>query len=343
MKIRRDVVFASAVLFTVALLCALPTFTRTALEGYSSMSETHQLCCGLYLRTMGDLGVASLAIIFIALIVTWAGYAKGLRSAWFIMFAVVWIWAFPLLALPLPLFKRASALTFVEVLYGALHGYQYPRILVKAILIFSLMVIALLLPIKSFFVSRGIREPSRSLSPRLIGFSVAGALVIAIALLAWIDFRAYEIPSAWLNNGQQLVGIDTPLSPPPPSRARAPAEDWLSLSADAKQSYVHGYLFGFLGGKREGCSFYEEKSIAYLPHQQVQPAKQPAQVCLTSLPYLVDLYSNVYADKITGYYTKYPRDREAKVSNILDVMATPPGLTNIDQIHAKLTGGEKVN
>ncbi len=233
MKIRRDVVFVSAVLFTVALLCALPTFTRTALEGYSSMSEAQHLCCGLYLRTMGDLGVASLAIIFIALIVTRAGYAKCLRSAWFIMFAVVWIWAFPLLALPL--FKRASALTFVEVLYGALHGYQYPRIWLKAILIFSLMVIALLLPIKSFLVSGGIREPSRSLSPRLIGFSVAGALVIAIALLAWIDFRAYEIPSAWLNNGQQLVGIDIPLSPPPPpSRARAPAEDWLSCRCQAK-------------------------------------------------------------------------------------------------------------
>ncbi len=340
MKIRRDSVFISAVLFTIALLCALPMSLRNPLEGYSTMSEAHDLCCGLYLRTMGDLGVASLAIIFIALIVTWAGYAKCLRSAWLVMFLAVWIWAFPLLALPL--IKRASALTFVEVLYGALHGYRYPQIWVKSVLIFSLMVIALLLPIKSFFIFRGIREPSRRLSPRLIGFSVAGVLAIAIALLAWIDFRTYEIPSAWLNNGQQLVGIDTPLSPPPPP-SRAPAEDWTSLSADAKRSYVQGYLSGFQGGKRKGCSFYLEKLSAHPPHKLSLPEKLPQQVCITSLPYLVEMHENAYVDTITNYYTKYPRDREAEVSNILDVMATPPGVTDIDQIHAKVTGGQGRN
>lgn len=333
MKIRRDSVFISAVLFTIALLCALPMSLRNALEGYSTMSEAHGLCCGLYLRTMGDLGAASLTIIFIALIVTWAGYAKRLRSAWFVMFLAVWIWAFPLLALPL--IKRASALTFVEVLYGALHGYRYPQIWVKSVLIFSLMVIALLLPIKSFFITRGIREAGRRLSPRLIGFSVAGVLAIAVALLAWIDFRTYEIPSDWLNNGQQLVGIDIPMSPPPPP-SWTPAEDWTSLSADAKRSYVQGYLSGFRGGKREGCSFYGEKLAACLPHKPLPSGKLPQQVCMTSLPYLVETHDKAYVDTITNYYTKYPRDREAEVSNILDVMATPPGVTDIDQIHAKL-------
>ena len=120
MKIRRDSVFISAVFFTIALLCALPVSLRNALEWYGSKTtEVHDLCCGYYLRTMGDLGVASIAIISIALIVTWAGYAKCLRWAWFAMFVVVWGWAFPLLALPL--FKRAAALTFVDVLYGARH------------------------------------------------------------------------------------------------------------------------------------------------------------------------------------------------------------------------------
>src|SRR5260370_15202773 len=93
MRIRRDSVFISAVLFTIALLCALPMSLRNASEGYSSTtSEVHDLCCGLYLHTMGDLGVASLAIIFIALIVTWAGYAKFLRSACFAMCCVVSVW-----------------------------------------------------------------------------------------------------------------------------------------------------------------------------------------------------------------------------------------------------------
>ncbi len=336
MKIRRDAVFISAVLFTIALLCALPASLRNAQEGYRGTSHVNDICCGLYFHTMGDLGVASLAIIFIALIVTWAGYAKCLRSAWFVMFVVVWGWAFPLLALPL--LKHLSRLTFVEMLYGALHGYPYPRIWVKGILTFSLMAIALLLPIKSFFVIRGIREPSHKLSPKLIGFSVAGVLVIAIALLVWIDFRAYEIPSA-----EMVQMFPVPPPPPPPPPFQAAAEDWLSLSADEQYSYVRGYLTGFQGGKREGCSFYGGKLATHPPDKQMQPEKLPAQVCVTSLPYLIDLYSSVYADKITSYYTKYPNDRKAEIKDILDAMATPPGLTDIDQIHAKLSGAAQTH
>jgi hypothetical protein len=241
------------------------------------------------------------------------------------MFIVVWGWAFPLLALPL--FENSFALTFSELLYGALHGFRYPRIWVKGILIFSLMVIALLLPIKSFFIVRGIREPSRRFSPRLIGFSVVGILVVGIALLAWIDFRSYKIPPA------QLWGFL--VSPPPPP---FPAQLWLSWSTDEKYGYVGGYLTGFQGGKRLACSFYECKMAAYLPHRPLPPENLPQQVCIKSLPYLVETHDNAYVDTITNYYTKYPHDREAEVSNILDVMSTPPGLTDIDQIHAQLEG-----
>jgi len=37
-----------------------------------------------------------MALISIGLIVTWTGYVKAVRSAWFIMFIIVWFWAFPL-------------------------------------------------------------------------------------------------------------------------------------------------------------------------------------------------------------------------------------------------------
>ena len=57
--------------------------------------------------------------------------------------------------------------------------------------------------------------------------------------------------------------------------------------------------------------------------------------------FLVETHDNVYVDTITNYSTKYPHDREAEVSNILDVLATPPGLTDIDLIHAKLDGDQK--
>ena len=106
---------------------------------------------------------------------------------------------------------------------------------------------------------------------------------------------------------------------------------------------MQGYLSGFQGGKRKGCSFYREKLSAHLPHRHSPPEKLPQQVCITSLPYLVETHKNAYVETITNYYTKYPRDREAEVSNILDVMAAPPGVTDIDQIHAKLTGGERRN
>jgi hypothetical protein len=329
MKIRRDSVFISAVLFTIALVCALPRFIETIQEGYAQyVSEANDPSLTLFLHTRGDLGVASLAIILIALIVTWAGYAKCLRSAWFAMFIVVWGWAFPLLALPL--FRNSLALTFSELLYGALHGFQYPRIWVKEILIFSLMVIALLLPIKSFFVVRGIREPRWRLSPRFIGFSVAGALVIGTMLLAWINFRPYEIPPAQLT---------TFLIAPPPTPT--PAQLWLSWSTDEKYGYVRGYLTGFQGGKRLACSFYEGKMAAYLPRKPLSPEKLPQQVCLTGLPNLIETHENAYVDTITNYYTKYPHDREAEVSNILNEMATPSALTDIDQIHANLGGAAK--
>jgi hypothetical protein len=329
MKIRRDSVFISAVLFTIALLCALPRFIETTQEGYGQhVSEVNDPSLPLFLHTMGDLGVASLVIILIALIVAWAGYAKCLRSAWFAMFIVVWGWAFPLLALPS--FRNSFALTFSELLYGALHGYRYPRFWVKGILIFSLMVIALLLPIKSFFIVRGIRQPSRRLSPRLIGFSIAGALVFGIMLLAWIDFRSYEIPPA------QLGGFLVPPPPPP-----FPAQLWFSWSTDEKYGYVGGYLTGFQSGKRLACSFYESKIAAHLAHEPLLPEKLPQQVCMTSLPYLVETRENAYVDTITNYYTKYPHDQEAEVSNILDEMAMPPGLTDIDQIHPKLGGDAK--
>jgi uncharacterized protein YecT (DUF1311 family) len=118
-----------------------------------------------------------------------------------------------------------------------------------------------------------------------------------------------------------------------------PAEQWLFLSAEARSEYVHGYLFGFQRGKRSGCYLYEEKITPYLPHEAVLPEKLPAQVCLHSLPEFTQPYFQVYVDTITKYYKKYPHDRQAGVPNILDEMAVPPGLADIDQIHMKLDGG----
>ena len=107
------------------------------------------------------------------------------------------------------------------------------------------------------------------------------------------------------------------------------------MSPEAKEAYVWGYLHGFERGKREGCSFYEEKMRAYM-HEPVPPEELPQGVCLDALPRFTAPYFHAYADAITNYYVKYPKDPGVGPPIIMMELASPPGLT-IDQIHAKYT------
>jgi len=113
-----------------------------------------------------------------------------------------------------------------------------------------------------------------------------------------------------------------------------PAEEWLSWSPDAKMRYVHGYLEGFERGKSVACYWHEEREASstgpYLP----------AGTCINSLPEFTESYQHVYVEAITNYFKKYPHDRQAGWSSILDELASPPSLT-IDQIHAKLGSDPK--
>jgi len=112
-----------------------------------------------------------------------------------------------------------------------------------------------------------------------------------------------------------------------------PAGEWLSWSPESKLAYVRGYLHGFERGERNACYFYEEKKPTNSP---VPVEKLPRRICLDSLPEFTEPNSQIYADTITSYFTKYPHDREGGLPLIMDLLATPPGLKNIDQIHAKL-------
>ena len=216
MKIRADSVFISSVLFTIALLCLIPACLANALTGRDKVALV-ALDAGFQAaaQAMSDLGVACLAIILVGLIVVWTGYIKRERWTWLVMLVVVWVWAFPLLVLPL--LKGRIVLALSEWLYSAIYQPGSPRIWAESVLIFLLMVIALLLPIKSFFLVREIQEPSYSPSHRLIGFSVMGILVVLIALFAWVHLRVYEIPLTELNSTQRLP---PPSSPPTPCKAQ---------------------------------------------------------------------------------------------------------------------------
>jgi hypothetical protein len=82
-----------------------------------------------------------------------------------------------------------------------------------SLLIFSLMVIALLLPIKSFFFASEAERPPHAPSPKLIGGSAVIVLVTVTALLAWVHLQVFAIPPDQLNSWQQL-----PAPPPNPCK-----------------------------------------------------------------------------------------------------------------------------
>ena len=163
MKIRHDAAFISSVLFTVALLSLVPWFWNEAsasgFYGYLRPGPTGPLhdVDPRYrdlARTAGQLGGASLTVITIGLVVTWMGYVKRVRWTWFVMFAVVWGWAYPILEMRL-LLHNLSWRWISDLVHDAMHdpNPHLPRVLLGALLIFSFMLIALVLPIGAFFKS----------------------------------------------------------------------------------------------------------------------------------------------------------------------------------------------
>ena len=211
MRTRVDSVFISGVLFTIALICLIPTFWPNVITDrdkiwLAKLDDGYRLAA----RTTSDLSVVSLAIILIGLIVIWTGYIKRVRWTWAVMFIVVWVWAFPLLVLPL--FESKHSLSIPEWIYTAISYPGTARIWAEMVLIFLLMVIALLSPMRSFFLAREVQEASHRLSPRLIGGSTVAVLLIVVALFAWIRLSPYEISPAELTSWQQF-----PPPPPPPN------------------------------------------------------------------------------------------------------------------------------
>ena len=215
MRVRADSVFISSVLHTVALFFLI----RPALWNYNSEADREilaRLDAGFRAeaQTAHYLGIACLVLILIGLIVVWTGYVNRARSAWFVMFAITAGWAFPVFLLPLllPLFQGRMVLGVSEWLYTAISQPGLPRTAAKLFLIFSFMVIALLLPIRSFFSTNTDDAASHRPSLKTISRFVTVALLTVIALFAWIRVGVvYAIPADMLNAARQL-----PNPPPPP-------------------------------------------------------------------------------------------------------------------------------
>jgi len=122
------------VLFTIALLGLVPPLFRNAFTGHDKAAFQRldwalQLCT----RMIDRLSIASLAIVLIGLIVVWAGYSKKVRWTWFVMFVIVW------------------GCGVTEEGFSQMTGNIRMALLEPLIVCFALMVIALALPMKSFF------------------------------------------------------------------------------------------------------------------------------------------------------------------------------------------------
>jgi hypothetical protein len=139
----RIVVF-SCVLFTVSLVCMLP-LSWSRIWSDDSLAQAA--------------GLGSLTIILVGLIVTWMGFARRVRWSWLVMFIIVGAWALPIFVWPTLAHIVSGHVTgsFSEWMSDAWQRRGIPRIVILNALLVSMMVIALLLPIKSFFF---VREPS---------------------------------------------------------------------------------------------------------------------------------------------------------------------------------------
>jgi|SRR5579864_174796 len=218
MRIRGDFTFVASVLFTVALLSLVPWFWRDALAGREVRSlQSLDVSLQAAERYTAYFGLASLVIILIGLTVTWLGYINKAGWTWFVQFIIAWLWVFPLLVWPLePLLTHRSSWSLTELLYSAIHQKGWARRSVESFLIFFLMVLALLLPIKSFFRTQQTVEPVHKRSRIVTIASVTTALVALTALYLWINFRQYELSPQELGYGQDMPPVPSPL---PPSRA----------------------------------------------------------------------------------------------------------------------------
>ena len=160
----------SSTLFTVAFLMMTPAVIdcarvthQTRFRDISSYPEAgiawDQVVVPNY---RAPLGITSLVMIAIGLVVTWAGYFKGLRWTWLVMSAIAWVWALPVLVLPnfYPCggLVLVSPSAFASMIRESLHAGPFSfiaRAVLKDLLAFLLMVLALVLPAKTFILGRG--------------------------------------------------------------------------------------------------------------------------------------------------------------------------------------------
>jgi hypothetical protein len=140
MKVRPNIFLASSLLLTPAFFWLLPYVIRSA-RASDDMTRTA--------------GLASLTVIIVALIVIWTWLAAGNRVAWVIMAVIVWVWAFPIMIFRLHIGPLSST-ELKDWIVSAWRQDGFARVTLINPIMFSLMIIGLILPLRALF---RIRQP----------------------------------------------------------------------------------------------------------------------------------------------------------------------------------------
>jgi hypothetical protein len=145
MRVRPNIFLISSLLLTPAFLWLLPSIIQCVRYTDTGTMETMTQAFGL----------ASLTVIIVGLIVIWTGLAAGKRVAWVIVAVIVWVWAFPIMILPLRM-KHIVTLSLSDLgdwVASAWHGDHLSRIALANTVLFSLMLVGLILPVRALFRS----------------------------------------------------------------------------------------------------------------------------------------------------------------------------------------------
>lgn len=137
MMVRPNIFLASSLLLTPAFFWLLPYMLRCA-RASDDITRTA--------------GLASLTVIIVALIVIWTWLVAGNRMAWVIIAVIVWVWAFPMIFRPH--IGPLSSSELRDWIVSAWRQDGFARVTLVNPIMFSLMIIGLILPLRALFRTR---------------------------------------------------------------------------------------------------------------------------------------------------------------------------------------------
>ena len=146
LRIRPNIFLVSSLLLTPGLFWLLPSAINLA-QATESIAR--------------DAGLASLTVIIVALIVIWTGLAAGNRVAWIIMAVIVWVWAFFAL-MDGPVLRHGLLRSLSELpewVSFAWRGEHLARTYLISLVMFLLMLVGLILPVRALFRTRTTLAP----------------------------------------------------------------------------------------------------------------------------------------------------------------------------------------